>query len=103
MDNFTLNCPLLITLFQIPLPLLHTSPWINIMWFRLEVCTVARRGWFAPDTSPFGIMLFLSIKCLMVCIVANRGEVTRNLKPNFVEIPGIASKRQVVSLIAFLA
>jgi hypothetical protein len=23
------------------------------MWFRLEVCTVARRGWFAPDTFPF--------------------------------------------------
>jgi hypothetical protein len=22
------------------------------MWFRLKVCTVARRGWFAPDTFP---------------------------------------------------
>jgi hypothetical protein len=22
------------------------------MWFRLEVCTVARKGWFAPDTFP---------------------------------------------------
>jgi hypothetical protein len=51
-DNFTLNRPLLITLFQIPLPLLYTSPWINIMWFRLEVYTVSRRGWFAPDTFP---------------------------------------------------
>jgi hypothetical protein len=53
MGNFTLNRPLLITLFEITLQHRRTSPWINIMWFRLEVCTVARRGWFAPDMFPF--------------------------------------------------
>lgn len=51
-DNFTFNHPLLITLFQIPSHSLRTSPWINIMWFRLEVYMVARRGWFSPDTFP---------------------------------------------------
>jgi hypothetical protein len=57
-NNFTLNRPLLITLFQIPLSLLRTSPWINIMWFRLEICTITRRSWFAPDTFPFNFSLF---------------------------------------------
>jgi hypothetical protein len=37
------------------------------MWFRLEVCTVARRGWFAPDTFPIWVSyasLWASIKSI---------------------------------------
>jgi hypothetical protein len=60
--NFALNYPLLITLFQIPSHSPRTSPWINIMWLRLKICTVARRGWFAPDMFPYSLgMLFLSL------------------------------------------
>jgi hypothetical protein len=29
------------------------------MWFRLEVCTVARRSWFAPDTFPIKIHYYI--------------------------------------------
>jgi hypothetical protein len=46
-----------------------------------------------------GVMLFLYIPCLSVCIVTHRSEVTRNLKTNLVEY--LVSKRQVVSLITF--
>jgi hypothetical protein len=31
----------------------------------------------------FGVMLFLNIVCLSICFVANRSEVTRNLKLQF--------------------
>jgi hypothetical protein len=31
----------------------------------------------------FGVMLFVFIICLFVCIATSRSEVTRNLKPNF--------------------
>jgi uncharacterized BrkB/YihY/UPF0761 family membrane protein len=46
-------------------------------------------------------MLFLSIPYLSVRIATSRSEVTRNLKPNFGEVPVITSKRQFVSLITF--
>jgi hypothetical protein len=31
----------------------------------------------------FGVMLFIFIICLSICIAMNRSEVTRNLKSNF--------------------
>jgi hypothetical protein len=46
-------------------------------------------------------VLFLSIPCLSECIDVNRSKVTRNLKPKVGEVPCVAPKRQVVSLITF--
>jgi hypothetical protein len=36
--------------------------------------------------SMFGVMLFLFIICIYVYFNTNRSEVTRKLKPNFVEV-----------------
>jgi hypothetical protein len=48
----------------------------------------------------------ISFICLIVCITVNRGEVTRNLKPNFWGTTSgqqvITSHRQVVLLITLL-
>jgi hypothetical protein len=57
MGNFALNCPLLITLFQIPPPtlpcaLLDQHRVAQIKSF--QVCTVIR---FSPDTLPFFFLL----------------------------------------------
>jgi hypothetical protein len=35
----------------------------------------------------FGVMLFVSIICLFVCIATSKSKVTKNLKPNFGEAP----------------
>jgi hypothetical protein len=49
-----------------------------------------------------GVMLFVSIICLFACIATSRSGVTKNLKPKQGKVSGIASKRQVVSLITFV-
>jgi magnesium-transporting ATPase (P-type) len=45
--------------------------------------------------------VIVSIICLFVYIATSRSEIMRNPKPKLGEVPGIASKRQVVSLITF--
>jgi hypothetical protein len=50
----------------------------------------------------FGVMLFLPILCLSICIAMNRSEVTSHLKTNLVKYLGISSLRQVVPLITLL-
>jgi hypothetical protein len=46
-------------------------------------------------------MLFLPILYLSICIATGRSEVTRNLKPKLEEVPDVAPKKQVMSLITF--
>jgi hypothetical protein len=46
--------------------------------------------------------VIIYIICLVVCIATSRGDVIRNLKAKFREVPKVAPKRQVVPLITLL-
>jgi hypothetical protein len=50
----------------------------------------------------FWCNVIITIICSFICIAMNRSEVTRNVKINFGEVPGVASVRQVVPLITLL-